>query len=63
MGGPQGPPVKYHYFHSFFTDSVERSWGRKAVHLLELSGGASRVSALLAHPSTIPSEDSVRRGV
>jgi hypothetical protein len=39
VGGPQGPPVKYHYFHSFFTDSVERSWGRKAVHLLELSGG------------------------
>ena len=42
------PPVKYHYFHSFFTDSVERSWPL-AGHLLELTGCAGGLRAAGAH--------------
>ena len=51
-------PVKYHYFHRFFTNSVMRSLAASAASLLALS----RLRALRRAPA-IRSDDSVRRGV
>ncbi len=51
-------PVKYHYFHRFFTNSVMRSLAASAALILALSG-----VWCLVYLTAIRSDDSVRRGV
>jgi hypothetical protein len=70
VGEPQGSPVKYHYFHRLFTDSVRRDVSRKKDTLLALIEGSrcrgwSERSGLPCREQALktPSEDIVRRGV